>query len=121
MSIKINYKSNLPKDNSGNLVYFVDEKYTLSNLKKSLIRSDYKFIEDICCCPIENCGDDLKFNEVKNSFDCVNCSATYEIKDGIPVLMTSHSKNQVRYWDDEKNDQLYGTKYDNYLKKLLDC
>ena len=77
----------------------------------------YKFIEDICCCPVENCGDDLKFNEIKNSFDCVNCSATYEIKDGIPVLMTSHSKNQVRYWDDEKNAQLYGTKYDNYLKK----
>ena len=77
----------------------------------------YKFIEDICCCPVENCGDDLKFNEIKNSFDCVNCPATYEIKDGIPVLMTSHSKNQVRYWDDEKNAQLYGTKYDNYLKK----
>ena len=47
MSIKINYKSDFPKNNSGNLVYFVDEKYTLSSLKKSLIKSDYKFIEGI--------------------------------------------------------------------------
>ena len=47
MSIKINYKSNLPKNNFSNLIFFVDEKYTLTSLKKNLIKSDYEFMKDI--------------------------------------------------------------------------
>ena len=47
MSIYIFYKSHLSKNSSGNLIFFVDEKYTLTNLKKYLIKSDYLFIKDI--------------------------------------------------------------------------
>ena len=47
MSIKINYKNNSLKNNSGKFIFFVDEKYTLSSLKKSLNKFEYQFIRDI--------------------------------------------------------------------------
>ena len=47
MSIKINYKNNLSKNNSGKFIFFVDEKYTLISLKKNLIKSEYEFMRDI--------------------------------------------------------------------------
>jgi len=47
MSIKINYKSIAPKNNSGNLIFFVDEKYSLNSLKQNLNKSDYDFTRDI--------------------------------------------------------------------------
>ena len=47
MSIKINYKNNSLKNNSGKFIFFVDEKYTLSSLKKSLNKSEYQFMRDI--------------------------------------------------------------------------
>ena len=47
MSIKINYKNNSSKNNSGKLIFFVDEKYTLISLKKNLNKSEYEFIRDI--------------------------------------------------------------------------
>ena len=47
MSIKISYKNNLSKIKLGNLVYFVDEKYSLSELKKHFTKSENKFINDI--------------------------------------------------------------------------
>ena len=78
---------------------------------------NFNIIEEICCCPIEDCRDDLKYVENENLFLCTNCSAKYNLNDGVPVLMNMHSKNQIRYWDDEKNAKLYGKKYDNYLKK----
>ena len=47
MSIKINYKNNSLKNNSGKFIFFVDEKYTLISLKKSLNKSEYQFMRDI--------------------------------------------------------------------------
>ena len=47
MSIKINYKTDTSKKNSRNLVLFVDEKFTVSKLKKYILSSEYSFILDL--------------------------------------------------------------------------
>ena len=47
MSIAISYKKNLSKVNFGNFIFFVDEKYTLSDLSKFFTKNDNKFIGDV--------------------------------------------------------------------------
>ena len=46
MSVQINYKSAYKK-NSINSVLFVDEKYSISNLKKFISNSEYSFVLDL--------------------------------------------------------------------------
>ena len=46
MSVQINYKSAYKK-NSTNSVLFVDEKYSISNLKKFVSNSEYSFVLDL--------------------------------------------------------------------------
>ena len=47
MSIVINYKNNSSKSKLVNLIFFVDEKYSLSGLKKYFTKSENKFIGDV--------------------------------------------------------------------------
>ena len=47
MSIIISYKNSLSKAKNGNLIFFVDEKYSLSGLKKYFTKSENEFIEDL--------------------------------------------------------------------------
>ena len=47
MSITINYKKSLKKNNTSNIVLFVDEKFNISSLNKFLPRSDYYFLSDL--------------------------------------------------------------------------
>ena len=46
MSVQINYKSAYKK-NSINSVLFVDEKYSISDLKKFISNSEYSFVLDL--------------------------------------------------------------------------
>jgi len=47
MSIVISYKNTASKKKFGNLIFFVDEKYSLSGLKRNFNRSEIEFIGDI--------------------------------------------------------------------------
>ena len=47
MSIEINYKNNVTKKTSANLVLFVDEKFNISNLKKYISNSEFSYIADL--------------------------------------------------------------------------
>ena len=47
MSVEITNKIKISKKNSHNLVLFVDEKFNISNIKKHVLGSDYKFIADL--------------------------------------------------------------------------
>ena len=47
MSVEIINKIKISKKNSHNLVLFVDEKFNISNIKKHVLGSDYKFIADL--------------------------------------------------------------------------
>ncbi len=54
MSIKINYKNIISKKNTANLVFFVDEKFNTSVLKKYISNFELSYISDL----LKNC--DLK-------------------------------------------------------------
>ena len=47
MTITINYKNNVPKKDSFNLVLFVDEKFNISSLKKYVLSKEYSYIFDL--------------------------------------------------------------------------
>ena len=47
MSIQINYKNNILKKPSGNLVLFADEKFNIASLKKYISNSEFTYINDL--------------------------------------------------------------------------
>ena len=47
MTVQINYKGILSKQNSSNLVLFVEEKHNISSIKKYITSSEYAFILDL--------------------------------------------------------------------------
>ena len=47
MSVLINYKNSLSKQNLSNVVLFVDEKFNISNLKRYVLNSEYSYISDL--------------------------------------------------------------------------
>ena len=47
MTIKINYLKKKTNKSSGNLVLFVDEKFSINGLKKNLSNSEFSYINDL--------------------------------------------------------------------------
>ena len=47
MIIKISYKNNPSKIRPGNLIFFVNEKFSLSGLRKYFTKSENNFISDV--------------------------------------------------------------------------
>ena len=47
MTIKINYSKRKPIKSSGNLVLFVDEKFSLNGIKKYLSNLEFSYINDL--------------------------------------------------------------------------
>ena len=47
MTIQINYKTNISKKVSSNLVLFVDEKFNVKGLKKYISNSEFSYISDL--------------------------------------------------------------------------
>ena len=47
MSIKINFKNNITKRNSVNLVLFTDEKFNTSTIKRFISSSEYSYVADL--------------------------------------------------------------------------
>ena len=47
MSVQINYKNSSVKNNSTNHVIFSDEKYSISNLKKHVSKTEYELVSEL--------------------------------------------------------------------------
>ena len=47
MSVQISYNNIVPKKNSINNVFFVDENFNISGLKKQISNEDYSFLSDL--------------------------------------------------------------------------
>ena len=47
MSVQINYKNTVLKQNEQNLILFVDEKFNISSLKKSISTTEYSYISEL--------------------------------------------------------------------------
>ena len=47
MTVQINYKNSPPKNNSGNCILFVNEKFDIKSLKKHFSKSEFAYIADL--------------------------------------------------------------------------
>ena len=47
MTVQINYKNSILKSKSANLILFVDEKFSISGLKKYISNSEFSYISDL--------------------------------------------------------------------------
>ena len=47
MTVEINYKNNSSKKNLSNYILFVDENFSIKNLKKHIFNNEYHFISDL--------------------------------------------------------------------------
>ena len=47
MSIVINYNKNLQNKNFSNIVFFVNEKFNISPLKKHLLSNEFSYVSDL--------------------------------------------------------------------------
>ncbi len=75
MSVQINYNSAYKK-NSTNIVLFVDEKYSISNLKKFISASEYSFVLDL-----------LKTKDLKKKI------ISFDISSKRKIILVSFKKN----------------------------
>ena len=98
MSVEIINKIKISKKNSHNLVLFVDEKFNISNIKKHVLGSDYKFIADL-----------IKTRDLKKKV------VTFDISSKKKVVLISVKKNIIsseienigaNFYDQFKNNKL---------------
>ena len=98
MSVEITNKIKISKKNSHNLVLFVDEKFNISNIKKHVLGSDYKFIADL-----------IKTRDLKKKV------VTFDISSKKKVVLISIKKNitsseieniGANFYDQFKNNKL---------------
>ena len=75
MSVQINYKSAFKKK-SINIVLFVDEKYSINNLKKFISNSEYSFVYDL-----------LKTRDLKKKI------TSFDINSKRKIILVSLKKN----------------------------
>ena len=77
MSVQINYKNTINKKNSSNIVFFIDEKFDISLIKKHISSSEYSFISDL-----------LKISDLKNEI------LSFNINSKKKIILVSLKKNQ---------------------------
>jgi leucyl aminopeptidase len=96
MSLVINYKNTSSKTKSGNLIFFVDEKYTLSGLTKYINKTEKDFIQDV-----------LK------SKDLTKKIISFDLNSKKKILLISIKTNISSYQVEN-----LGGKFFNYLKEI---
>ena len=96
MTITINYKNNVPKKDSFNLVLFVDEKFNISSLKKYVLSKEYSYIFDL-----------LKTKDLKKKI------ISFDINSKKKIILVSLKKNLTSSYVEN-----LGAKFYNLLKDI---
>jgi leucyl aminopeptidase len=102
MSIKINYKSSASKKNLSNPIFFVDEKFNLSDLKKNISINEYSYISEL-----------LKINDLKKNifFFKINSKKTIYLLS----LKKDHKISDLESLGAKFFDFISNDKQNNYL------
>ncbi|MDC3174365.1 leucyl aminopeptidase [Candidatus Pelagibacter sp.] len=95
MPLKINYKNNLSKKKSENLVLFVDDLFNLNGIKKHILKSEYSYVEDL----------------VRNR-DKRKKIITYQINSKKKIILISANKNLT-----STEAENLGAKFYEYIKE----
>ena len=96
MSIRINYNKPLSKKTNYNVVFFVDEKFHISGLKKFVTKSEYNYTQDL-----------LKSKDLKQKL------VISEISSKKKIILVSIEKN-IKHFEAEN----LGAKFYSFLKKI---
>tara|TARA_B100001564_G_scaffold86000_1_gene69783 strand:- start:290 stop:1744 length:1455 start_codon:yes stop_codon:yes gene_type:complete len=76
MTVQIKYKNNLLNKNTANLVYFADDKFNISSLKKQISSTEFSFISDL-----------IKTKDIKREI------LTFDISSKRKIVLVSLKKN----------------------------
>ena len=95
MSVQINYKTSSLKKNSTNIVFFVDEAFRISNLKKYISKNEYLYISDL-----------LNINDKKKKI------ITYDISSKKKVVLVS-IKNKITNIEAENLGAVFYNQFKN--------
>ena len=102
MSVKINYTKNIVKKNQTNLIFFVDENFTISPLKNHLFNTEYLFINDL-----------LKSRALKQEI------VSFDINSKKKIILVSVKKNLKSYDFENLGGKFYisiqNNKKNNYV------
>ena len=101
MSVLINYKTSNLKKNSGNIVFFVDEKFRILNLKKYISKTEYSYISDL-----------LDVNDKKKKI------ITYDISSKKRVVLVS-IKNEINATEAENLGAVFYNQFKNSKVNLF--
>ena len=81
MTLLLNYKNAVSKKNSANVIYLVDEKFNIINLKKYTNNSEYTFLIDL-----------LKTSDKNKEI------LSFEINSKKTIILVSLKKKSIQYW-----------------------
>ncbi len=95
MSVQINYKTSNLKKNSRNIVFFVDDAFRISNLKKYISKTEYSYISDL-----------LNINDKKKRI------ITYDISSKKKVVLVS-IKNKINNTEAENLGAVFYDQFKN--------
>ena len=98
MSIKINFKNNISKKNSSNLVLFTDEKFSPGSIKRYISKSEFYYIADL-----------LKTSDLKKNLQ------VFEMNSKKKVVLISIKKDLKTFDIENLGAEFYGRI--NYGKK----
>ena len=120
MTVKINYKSGGSKKVSSNVVFFVDEKFNINELKNHILKSEFLYISDL----LKNCDlkKDLLVFEINSKKTIFLASIKKDIKTSDVENLGAKFHSYINY--DKKNDYFVNsdtinTKIKNFLGYFL--
>ncbi len=99
MTIQINYKNTLIKKNALNMVFFIEENYNISILKKHLLTKEYLFISDL-----------IKSKDTKKKI------LNFDINSRKKIILVSFPKNITSSGIENLGAKFYDLFKDNKIK-----
>ena len=97
MSLLLNYKNVVSNKNGANIIYLVDEKFNISNLKKFISKSHYSFLNDL-----------LKTSDIKREI------LNFEINSKKTIILVSLKKALSKSGAEKLGAKLY-----SYIKQKI--
>ena len=102
MTVQINYKTNIPKKTSSNIVLFVDEKFNINGLKKYISNSEFSYVSELL--KSSDLKKDLLVFEINSKKTIFLVSIRKNIKTSEIENLGAKFHGHIRY--DKKNDYL---------------
>ena len=120
MTVQINYKNSILKSKSANLILFVDEKFSISGLKKYISNSEFSYISDLL--KTSDLKKDILFFEINSKKTIFLMSIKKDLKTSDIESLGAKFHGYINY--DKKSDYLVNSdtvnsKIENFVGHFL--